>query len=147
LPQKLTDLSVVRENKVRVEEGVPVDQWRFRIHYEPGDGTYKLYSNGRDDKPGGVGDYADLYAGQPDPAEGKPPTFGQFLTEPKTINLQAACMVSGVVAFPLCLLQAAGKGGKRPTLGQVILTNAVTAFFAILAAVMIGTLHIVPGGH
>jgi len=80
-------------------------------------------------------------------AAGPPPTFGQFLTTPNTVALQAACILGGVAAFPLCLLQAAGKGGKRPTLVQFILANVVTAVFATLAALMIGTLHLMPGGH
>lgn len=147
LPETLTDLPVVRDNKVRLREGFPVDQWGLPIHYEPGNGTYKLYSNGKDGKPGGIGTYADLVAGQPDPAAGPPPTFGQFLTEPKTLLLQTACILGGVAAFPLCLLQVAGKGGKRPTLAETLLTNLVTAFFATLAALVIGTLHIIPGGH
>jgi hypothetical protein len=145
LPENLSELPVVRDKKVRVKEGYPLDQWGLPIRYEQRDGTYKLYSYGKDGKPGGIGSYADLVAGQP--AAGPPPTFGRFLTDPNTILLQAACILGGVAAFPLCLLQAAGKGGQRPTLGQTLVINVVTAFFATLAALVIGTLHIIPGGH
>ena len=147
LPEKLSELPVVRDKKVGVKEGYPLDQWGWPIHYEVTGGRYKLYSNGRDGKPGGIGSYADLVAGQPDPAAGPPPTFGQFLTDPNTILLQAACILGGVAAFPLCLLQAAGKGGQRPTLGQTLFMNVVTAFLATLVALVIGTLHVIPGGH
>jgi Type II secretion system (T2SS), protein G len=146
LPAELTDLSVVREQKVRVEEGVPVDQWRWPIHYEVWNETYRLYSNGMEAKPGGLGSYADLYAGQPDPAA-EPVTFGRFLTDPKAFLLQAACVLGGVAAFPLCLLQTAGKGGQRPTLVRILLTTVVTAVFTTFAALVIGMLHIIPGGH
>jgi general secretion pathway protein G len=147
LPEKLSELPVVRDKKVRLKEGFPVDQWGWPIHYEKTAGTYKLYSNGKDGKPGGIGSAADLVAGQPDPAAGPSPTFGRFLTDPNTRLLQAACIVGGMAAFPLCLLQAAGKGGQRPTLGQLVVFNVVTAVFATLAALVIGTLHIMPGGH
>jgi hypothetical protein len=146
LPAKLTDLPVVREKKVRVEEGVPVDQWRQRINYEVSNGTYQLYSKGMDGKPGGLGSYADLYAGQPDPAA-EPVTFGRFLTDPKAFLVQAACILGGVAAFPLCLLQIRAMGGQRPTLARILLATVTTAFFTTLAAVVIGILHITPGGH
>jgi Type II secretion system (T2SS), protein G len=146
LPERLTDLSVVREKKVRVLEGIPVDQWGWMIRYDVWNGTYRLYSHGKENKPGGLGDYADLHAGQPDPAA-EPVTFSRFLTDPKAFLLQAACILGGVAAFPLCLLQTAPKGGERPTLGRIVLTNVVTAVFTTFAALVIGMLHIIPGGH
>ncbi|HLJ96676.1 MAG TPA: type II secretion system protein GspG [Gemmataceae bacterium] len=146
-PENLSELPVVRDKKVLEKEGFPVDQWGWPIHYEMGEGTYKLYSNGKDGRPGGIGSAADLVAGQPDPAAGPPPTFARFLTDPNTKLLQMACILGGLAAFPLCLLQAAGKGGKRPTLGETIFINVVTAFFATVAALVIGSLHIIPGGH
>jgi hypothetical protein len=147
LPKYLSDLPVVKDRKVQTKEEFPVDQWGFPIRYEVTDGAFKLYSNGKLGKPGGIGSYAQLVAGAPDPAAGPPPTFGQFLTEPKTFLLQAACILGGVAAFPLCLLQARAKGGKRPTLGQAVVLNLVTAVFATFAALVIGMLHIIPGGH
>jgi hypothetical protein len=146
-PKYLTDLAVVREHKVRTKEEFPVDQWGHGIRYEVQDGTFRIYSNGKLDKPGGIGDYATLVAGEPDPVAGPPPTFPQFLTKLETIPIQIACILGGLAAFTLCMSQAAGKGGTRPTLGQTIVINIVTALVATFAALMIAGLHLIPGGH
>ena len=131
---------------MRTREEFPVDQWGHPIRYEVVNGTFKLYSNGKLGKPRGIGSYAQPVAREPDPAPGPPPTFGQFLTEPKTFPLQAACILGGVAAFPVRLSQAPEQGGKRPTLGQLLALNLVTAVFATFAALVIGMLHIIRRG-
>jgi hypothetical protein len=134
-PARLTDLAAVKEKRVRLDQaGQPLDWWGRPLQYRTEAGGYLLYSHGRDGKPGGVGEDADLYAGQADsPTE--PPTLLEFTAMPAAIPVQLACILAGVVAFPLCLLQGKGRAGNRPSLGKVLLANAVTAFFAILAAI------------
>jgi hypothetical protein len=146
-PARLTDLKVVKEERVRVDEtGHPVDWWGRPFQYRLDAGGYVISTYGRDGKPGGFGQDADLYAGQAVP-ETERPTLWQFAAAPEGLPVQLACALAGVVAFPLCLLQARGQPGNRPSLAKVLLANAVTAVFAILAALMISALHIMPGGH
>ena len=146
-PAALTDLNVVKEKHVRVDEaGRPVDHWGRPIQYKLKDRVYVLFSYGRDGAPGGVGQDADLFAGQPDPAP-EPPSLWEFTTMPDALLTQVPCILAGVVAFPLLLLQAKGRPGNRPTVAKIVVANVVTAFFAILAALMIATLHLIPGGH
>jgi hypothetical protein len=146
-PARLTDLNVVKEKRVRVDEtGEPVDGWGRPWQYWQPSGEYALRSLGADGMPGGIGQYADLYAGQADSWPDNP-TLAQFATLPETRPILFACLLAGVVAFPLCLLQARGQPGDQPSLGRVLLANAVTAVFAILAAFFIAALHMMPGGH
>jgi hypothetical protein len=146
-PARLSDLDVVKEKRVLTDNtGEPVDRWGRAFQYRVLPGGYVLYSHGRDGKPGGVGPDADLYAGADDSWAARP-TLLQFTASPEALPMQLACLFAGVVAFPLCLLQARGEPGNRRSLGKVLLMNAVTAVFAILAALMIGALHMVPGGH
>jgi hypothetical protein len=146
-PARLTDLSAVKEKRVRVDEaGEPVDGWGRPLVYRIQPGGYQLFSFGADGMPGGVGKYADLFAGQADTWPERP-TLAQFTALREAVPAQLACLLAGAVAFPLCLLEARGRRGERPSLGRFLLANAVTAVFAILAALMIGGLHTMPGGH
>jgi hypothetical protein len=146
-PARLTDLNVVKEKRVGVDEtGEPVDGWGRPWQYRKDAGDYVLFSFGADGLPRGVGQNADLYPGQADSWPDHP-TLAQFTALPETRPILLACILAGVVAFPLCLLQARGRPGDRPSLGRVLLANAVTAVFAILAAFFIAALHMMPGGH
>jgi hypothetical protein len=146
-PAQLTDLKVVKEKQVRVDDtGYPLDAWGQRLHYRIDADGWMLFSFGADGKPGGIGKYADMYAGQPDTWP-EHPSLVQFSMLPESRPIQVACILAGVVAFPICLLDSKGQGGDRPSLARVLLANAVTAVFAILAALVISGLHLVPGGH
>jgi hypothetical protein len=146
-PKELENLQVVKEKQVGVDEqGHPVDGWGRRLDYRIQAGDYQLFSLGADGMPGGVGKYADLYAGQPD-SWPEHPTLAQFSTLREARPVQLACILAGIVAFPLCLLQAKGQPGNRPSIAKVILANAVTAAFTLLIAFMISALHMMPGGH
>jgi hypothetical protein len=147
LPANLTDLKVVKEKRVRVDDtGQPVDGWGRPWQYRVHDKEYQLFSFGADGMAGGFGQYADLIAGQ-EHTWPENPNLAEFSTLPEAWPIQLACLLAGVIAFPLCFLQARGRRGVRPTLGKVLLANAVTAVFAILAGLMIAALHIMPGGH
>ena len=144
-PERLTDLNAVKEKQLRLDEaGLPVDWWGRPLEYRLAGANYVLFSYGRDGRPGGSGQDTDLFAGQPIP---DPPTFWEFTQMQEGMPVQLACLLAGAVAFPLCLLQAKGRPGNPPSQAKILLMNAVTAFFAILAALMIGTLHVMPGGH
>ncbi len=147
LPAQLTDLKMVADKEVPVDAtGYPVDGWNQPFFYRHYDGKYELFSLGPERLVGGVGKYADMHAGKPDTWP-EHPSLTEFSRLPEARPAQIACLLAGVVAFPLCLLQARGQPGEPPSLRRVLLGSAVTAGFAILAALMIGALHLMPGGH
>jgi len=145
-PADLRGLNVVKEGRVRVDTaGQPLDRWGRPFQYKVLERGYALYSYGRDGVAGGTGVDSDLHGGQAAPTE--PPPLWEFATMPDALLVQVPCIAAGVVAFPLLLLQARGRQGNRPTVWRLVVANVVTAFFAILAALMIATLHLIPGGH
>lgn len=146
-PARLTDLPAVKEHNVHLDNaGNPVDSWDRPLHYRVEGESYTLFSYGRDGQAGGFGQDADLYAGRV-LSEEQRPTLWQYSHTRDALPALIASVMAGVVAFPIFLLNARGKEGKRPSLVMVLLANAVTAVFAVLAAVMISGLHVVPGGH
>ncbi len=147
LPSSLADPDVAKSSGIPLDgAGQPLDAWGRPFHYGITADGYELYSYGRDGKPGGQGPDADQYAGEtirwPDS-----PTFWEFLILPETRGILLACILVGVLGFPLCLLQIRERAGRRPSLLQVLAANAVLAVFAIVAAALIAALHIMPGGH
>jgi len=146
-PKRLTDLEAVKQHALPLNDnGEPVDVWGRPLHYEVGEDGYRLFSYGRDGKPGGDGEDADLFAGQPEPGA-PPPTLRDFATGAHALLGQIPCIGAGLVAIPILLLNARGQPGKRPSILQVLAANIVTACFAIFAALFIAALHLVPGGH
>src|SRR5262249_13040769 len=124
----------------------PKDGWGRSMRYWKAADQYDLVSFGPLGKPGGVGQYGELRADKPDTWP-EHPTLWQFTTMRDALPVQVASVVAGIFAFPLCLLQARGKPGSPPSLAKLLLANAVTALFAIFAALMIAGMHLVPGGH
>ena len=115
-PTKLTDLKVVQEKELPVDEaGNPVDVWGHPIQYRVVGNGFMLSSYGRDGQPGGVGVDADLYDGQPNPPL-ELPSFWEFTIRKESLPVQIACVLAGVFAFPLCVLQAKGKPDKQLSL-------------------------------
>jgi hypothetical protein len=146
-PARLTDLKAVKEKEVRVDEaGNPVDAWGNPIQYRvEGDG-FVLYSYGRDGRPGGAGIDADLYDGQPDPGL-ELPTLWEFAKSDVSFPVGIACFLAGLIAFPLCVLQAKGQPEDRLSLLWFLLRIGVTAICATFAALVISAIHVVGGGH
>jgi hypothetical protein len=148
-PEKLSDLSIVKEKQIRVgQEGEPVDAWGYPFLYrvQTWNNTFELLSSGPEHLPGGVGKNADMYAGKPDTWP-EHPTLIQYSNLPETRVVQVACILAGVIAFPLCLLAARSEKGVRPSLARVLVRSAVTAVFAVFAALVMSALHMMPGGH
>jgi hypothetical protein len=146
-PETLADLQVVKEKPLPVDEfGNPKDGWGGSMRYWKDADHYRLVSFGPLGKPGGVGQYGELYPGKPDTWP-EHPTLGQFTTMRDALPVQIASAVAGIVAFPICLQQARGQPGSPPSLAKLLLANAVTALFAVFAALMIAGMHLVPGGH
>ena len=146
-PAKLAELESVKKKDRRMDQaGRPTDSWGRPLRYEVEDGGYQQYSLGQDGEPGGVGPDADLYAGKEDPPRPQP-TLWEFTTNPRTVGMQLACALAGVIAFPIFLLQGKGPPGQRPSLARVFVANAVTAVFAVLAAAVMAFLHLPGVGH
>jgi len=146
-PKDLTELKLVKEKGVNVDKaGQPVDGWGRRFVYYNYTTSYELKSYGRVGMPGKLGATAPLIAGEPDSWPERP-TIIQFATMPETLPIQLACVLAGVISFPLCLLKTKGPPGSPPSMARVVQVNVLTAIFAILAALMISALHAVPGGH
>jgi hypothetical protein len=146
-PKQLSDLNVVKEKQVRVgDDGEPIDGWGRPLDYRIQVDNFVLFSLGPDRLPGGVGKNADMYAGKPDTWP-EHPTLAQFSNLPEARLVQAACVLAGVFAFPLCLLGTRSDKGERHWLARVLVRNAVTAAFAIFAALIMSAFHLMPGGH
>jgi hypothetical protein len=146
LPETMADLKVVKEKQLPVDEfGNPKDGWGRSMRYWNEADRYKLVSYGPLGKPGGLGQWGEIDIDKPDTWPERP-TLWQFTMMREARPVQIASAVAGIVAFPLCL-QTRRKPGSPPSLAMILLTNVVTALFAIFAAVMISGLHLVPGGH
>ncbi len=145
LPKSLMDLESVQNRTMRVDDaGRPMDGWGRPIHYQLDGGSYAIFSYGMDGQPGGHGLDADLYAGKVD-HENESPTLWQFATLLDNGMMLKACVLAGAFALALCLIASEGWQGNR-SLAVILVTNAVTAFFAILTALVISGLHL-PSGH
>jgi hypothetical protein len=140
LPATLPDLNAKQDV---VDTRRFLDGWGRPFEFQVEGDNYRLFSYGRDGAPGGRGFDADLYSDQKGVSE--PFTFWEFATDPQTMGLRVGCILAGVIAFPLCLLQSNPRTGERPRLAKVLAANAVTAVFCILAALVMASLHIQPG--
>lgn len=146
-PDKLSDLRIVKQKLVRVEkDGEPVDAWNYPVQYRIQADNFLLISFGPEHLPGGIGKHADMVAGQPD-AWPEHPTLFQFSDLPEARSVQAACILAGAAAFPLCLLVARKEKGQRVTIGRILTRSAAIGVFAIVAALLMSALHRMPGGH
>jgi hypothetical protein len=146
LPTSLAELEAVKEHKVPLDdEGRPLDSWQRPFHYEVNDGSYDLYSLGRDGRAGGFGLDADLHAGKRDLAT-ELPTLWQFTTQLDTEGIQLSCFLAGLLAFPLCLLGVTRGARGRVSPARIVVVHGLTALFAVLTAVVISVLHL-PSGH
>jgi hypothetical protein len=135
LPEKLEDLDVFKKGFLRQNDaGQAVDGWLRPFAYEVEDGEYRLFSYGRDGEPGGEGLDADLYPG----GRSWGPTLWQYATYPGTFDIFVMCALAGLIAFPICLLQGREVAGEKSSLLGILWRNSLTAFFAVVVAVMIG---------
>jgi Type II secretion system (T2SS), protein G len=142
LPANLEDLKAEKKN---ADDWIPSeDGWGRPFHYQVEGDRYELYSLGQDDQPGGVGLDADLYAGKVD-SWNEFPTLWQFTTMPETRSIQLICLLAGILAFPLCLLGFKRGATNRTSLERVLMRHALTAIFAVLAALMISVFFV--SGH
>jgi hypothetical protein len=146
-PADLKDVDVAKKKEVRLDDsGEPVDGWGRPFLFRNGGDSFLLYSRAEDGLPGGVGKYADLYSGEKDTWPDHP-TLAQFSALRETVPVRFASLLAGLIAFPLCLMQAREVQGVRPSLVKLLLANVVTAVFAVFAAMMMAALHLMPGGH
>ena len=152
LPLILMDLDIVKDEAVIMgDTGLPVDRWRRPIHYEIKGGLYKLYSLGRDGKPGGVGLDADLFADNDDPDVDKENlklasvSIWEFSCDRRAVGIRQVCLIAGLFAFPIWLLPMKKKTAKQLNLLGTLMIHIPTLVFAIVVAVAISALHV--SGH
>jgi hypothetical protein len=155
LPAKLSDLDEAKAKQGWfAEEAIPLDGWRWPIHYQLDAAGYTLCSFGRDGKPGGTGLDADLFANAISP-DTERPTFWEFATRPWDISspwmsikdLRFWCGMAGAVAFPLFFLQTSGARSSRWSWVGMVVAGALTALFAIFTAGAISALHLITDFH
>jgi hypothetical protein len=76
----------------------------------------------------------------------KPLTLWEFANSAPSKPMAIACFLAGGFAFPLCFLGSRARPGAGPAWFKILTVHGATAFFAILAAVVISAVHI-PSGH
>ncbi len=152
LPPILMNLDIVKDEAVFVDDtGFPIDMWCRPIHYEIKGDLYKLYSLGRDGKPGGVGLDADLYADNDNPEVDRENlklesvSIWEFSRNQRAVGIRQVCLLAGLFAFPIWLLPMKKKTAKQLTLVETLMIHIPTLVFAVLAAVVISALHV--SGH
>lgn len=146
-PDQLSQLSIVKDKHIRVDkDGEPVDAWNYPLQYRIQGDSFLLLSFGPEHLPGGIGKHADMVAGQPD-AWAEPPTLVAFSNMPEARQVQVACILVAAATVPLCLLAARKEKGQRVTIMSFLARIAAIGVFAILGALVISALHMMPGGH
>jgi hypothetical protein len=144
LPADLTELDIVKDKEVPVnEKGQPVDVWGNPFGYQVNGENYVVISYGLDGQPGGEGFDADLRSDQ-DPGFVKM-TLWEFTSETRTMGMKLACILGGLFAFPVCLFLPQPRRSRGAFI-KVLTMNIITAFFAIIVAVVMSLLHL-PTGH
>jgi general secretion pathway protein G len=146
-PAHLEDLEFLKQGAFPAQwKEYLEDAWGRPFRYETDGKTYDLYTLGADGVPGGQDEDADIHDNPNASIRLKPANFWQFMTRSWNRGVfEVICLVTGVVAFPICLI-AAGKGAaKPPPLLVVLFAQGITAVFAILAAIVISALHL--SGH
>ena len=124
-------------NLDELHKGAWIDAWDRPLHYELEGDRYRLYSYGRDGESGGVGPDADIFSDRQPEA----PTLYQFTFEMHAEGVHCGCILAGVFAGLVCLLQSRKHGWDT-----FFLRLGVTAIGAFLAAIAMSALH-VPTGH
>jgi len=165
LPKALSDLpqAWVRHDV----NGAPVDSWHRLLHYWTDGTRYRIFSYGRDGKPGGVGlDYDlssdDLGQGRVAgsggavvkslPEEARP-TFGQFVTDRgeyggsgSGISMFLTCILTGAAASLLAWRSIRRGARLHWNRGLLVLKLGVTVLATLVIGLFITGLHI-PSGH
>jgi hypothetical protein len=126
-----------------------VDSWKNPYHYARTDKGYRLFSLGRDAKPGGVGLDADFDLSYPPQLKNVPVTFSQFLFEGGgSGTLFAVALVASVCAALACFLLANSARQSSaiswPGLLLSVFATVVAAFFVVgvlMALYLIGNGH------
>ncbi len=95
-------LSQLRDPADDTTQRSEVDGWNRPFVYTVRGSDYRVVSYGRDAKPGGTGDDADLSNIAPRPPEATLP-FREFFFHPQARLMVETCVVAGVLAFFLSL--------------------------------------------
>lgn len=146
LPANLAELDIVKEKQIPVKDGYPIDAWRHYVVYFRHADRYDLLSYGADNMPGGVGKFADIRVGVPDTWP-EQPSLTEFAGLREGTPVLLASILAGLLAFPICFINARQPTEKPPSLRAVLLSNLILGALAVLAALMMAALHMMPGGH
>jgi hypothetical protein len=144
LPDDLSDVDVVKDKEVPVNgKKQPIDIWGDPIHYQVDGMNLTLVSYGRDGKQGGEGYDADLRTDQE--PEFVKITLWEFTTASRTTGMKVCCVLGGLLAFPLCLMQSRSSASRR-SLITLLGGFTITAIFATFVAAVMSMVHF-PTGH
>jgi hypothetical protein len=138
LPGSLEELGLIADDRL--------DSWGRPFQYQVNGDTYDLYSLGQDGVPGGYGLDADLHL---NPADDERLTLAEFTSLESTSGIKFVCLLTGILAFPLCLLGTKRVATSRLSWGQLVVVLCVyliAVFFACWFAGIMAILH-VPSGH
>jgi Type II secretion system (T2SS), protein G len=146
VPADLGDLEMTKAERIRAGDPEwPKDAWDRPLHYNIENDGFSLFSLGADNLPGGRGLDADLIYGKENRAMERP-TFWQFATALDTGGMLLACLLAGIVAFPICLVASGKWNESRYSFLGTIVSIAITVLFATGTAVFISAFHL-PSGH
>ncbi len=120
------------------------DGWGRRFVYVVSGTNWTLYSFGKDGKPGGIGDDADLSNWNPYPEEAKiPPSLREFAFEIRiTRSAALSTVVSGVLAGLLTFLSIRITELTRQNLLQSAKLAAIILAAATLLACLLASLEV-----
>lgn len=138
LPAKLSDLGPAAD--------LIVDAWGRPFQYEVVGDSYDLYSLGRDGQPGGSRLDADLHLGKVD-RDNEHLTLWEFSTHDGIEKVILICILAGLLAFPVALIGEGRRRERPPNLLVILGYYAITAWFALMAAVVMMSVHLLGMGH
>lgn len=124
----------------------PVDGWGRPLHYQVRGEGYRLWSEGRDGRPGGSGLDADPEVRQSGPTIWYMPTVGQFLGDPQARGAIASCLASGLLAGLISLLPSRPARLARSSRKALVSKLLALVAGSLLIAFWLAMLHL-PSHH
>ena len=152
IPKSLADVSNLPKTKGS-HGGIPADAWGRLFHYKSfPDGTYELYSFGRDGKSGGVGLDADLYHDGRN-RDVSLATFRQFFTVNDAGEVDKGQFLVAAFVMGACVGYTIFGASRKQSWSKDSpnrLGNGLAIFATVVLACVIGVLLMpfhIPSGH
>lgn len=149
-PESLDELAGIEEGRHLFDETGRlryVDPWRNPYQYERTERDYRLYSLGRDGKPGGEGLDADL---EYDPRSyvSVKPTFRQFLFDmPESGAAITLAFWTSLCAGLACYFSTAPREGRQPVRLRAVVNMAVVTVAAVFVAFILALIYLTGEHH